>query len=357
MRTAVVAICIFALCAVVLGSQVVARNAVSPTLKVGTLGGVKQVAVVSYKTSSGAAKHVLAWNGLDFRRFTPSAPQVQFKVNYGGGHGSAFGDGAWSKVKNRCVRNNSLIDLLPVCVYACSMSDGTHWALQSWQHQLPSLGRKPSSLEAASELHLSHFRLESLPSLWIKVAWDYYGVAQPINDHLYGTFSAHGIPASGAVGQPASSYTRSVYVDVLNDQWAKKGAFKQSGGWIRWASFVVNAPLGDFCVGVYQNQFGGSFPYFNLSSGYRAFAMGPGVTPIAYWEGPPPGTGNYEAGGFPKGYYSVPTVEGTSSPRGDYDELLNAYLAGEQQSIATKAGKCYAVHVDRSFQVPPPGRK
>jgi len=334
---------LLALVALSFASQMILRNAGKPTLKVGKLGA-HIVAVIS-ATQGGKATHTLAWGATDFRPYSATTKQYSFTIDHSGGYGSPWGTGAWAKVKNECKQSKTLQASLPWCIYACVMPDGKQWAMQVWQRGLPNMGVKPTTREQDRELHLSHWTGKP-PVLWMKVGWSKQSGDQL--DHMYGTLSAHGVPVYGksstGVGNPTDSYGRNIYVELINPAWTKRGAHTQSGGWIRWNGFLSHHPRGNFCASVYNKLFGVTFPDYLTSTAFRAYVMGPGVTPIVKWTGPPPG--NYQAGGFPSGYYVAPTsAPAVTSPRKSYNAADAAALAHEQQLVAGSADKCYTVYL------------
>lgn len=329
-------------------SQLVARNAAHPSIKVGMLGG-REVAVVTYQ-AGGVWHRALAWGAINARFYSTTVPQVQFSINYNGGAGSPFGANAWSKVvhSNLCTPDPALQSSLTVAVAACTMSTNAseHWALQVWQRTLPDAGVHPATTTArAWELHVSHWTDKFNPVLWLK--WGWANAAGGVHyDHLYGVFAVDGHRvyghASTTVGSPTDGYGRNIYVDALNAAWTQNGAYTQPGGWVRWNGFLTHYPHGDFCASVYKTTYGVTRPGYAAATMYRATAMGPGVTPIVRWQGPPPGT--YSPGGFGTAGYSSAPVFGGLLARAAYDQLSAQHLNDEQRTIAGAADSCYTVY-------------
>ena len=58
-------------------------------------------------------------------------------------------------------------------VAACTAPDGSYWALQQWQRQLPDYGVTPSATQSSDELHLSHWT-GALPILAVQTDWSYH---------------------------------------------------------------------------------------------------------------------------------------------------------------------------------------
>ena len=92
-------------------------------------------------------------------------------------------------------------------------------------------------------------------------------------------------------------------------------------------------PEGDFCDGVYKHIAGikdRSVP--GRGKMYRATVNGPGVTPVLYWEGPPPG--HYRTGLNPVDL--LPPSLG----RTPFDRPLDDALNQEQIQIDKNTGSC-----------------
>ncbi|MGN6379955.1 MAG: hypothetical protein ACTHNU_13465 [Gaiellales bacterium] len=328
-----------------IASQMITRDAKYPSIKAGVLRGEKVAAVTYY--ASGAWHHVLVWGAENARPYSTSVHQVEFKVNFSGGYGSLFGINAWKKLSNQCVADKPLKSSLPLAVAACTMKTNPHehWALQVWQRTLPDAGVKPrTSLQRAFELHVSHWTDAYMPVLWLKWGWSNAGPTLHY-DHLYGVMSSDAFRVYGhsstAVGNPTDSYGRNIYVDAQNPVWGHDGAYVQPGGWVRFNAFLTHFPRGDFCASVYKTNLGVARPGYDAATRYRATAMGPGVTPIVRWSGPPPGT--YAAGGFPGGFSFAPVVF-PGAGRGAYDPTQALQLNDEQRSIAGSADTCYKVY-------------
>jgi hypothetical protein len=166
-------------------------------------------------------------------------------------------------------------------VTACTAPDGSYWAVQSWQRQLPDYGVAPTPTEAAWEVHLSHWT-GPLPQLTINTDWAWHQW-----DHIFGTYTYAGNPVFGfkstSVGAPLDTFGRNVYVDTFDS--------KYGAGWIRENSFLTHMGTGVFC---YSFNPHGNYPAGNGLK-YRATILGPGVTPDVMWEGTPPGVYNQAA--------------------------------------------------------------
>jgi hypothetical protein len=235
-------------------SFIVARDASHVALRVrGTH------AIVVYR-SGGRLRHAELWGAVDARSPGPGAPQVAFRVRYGGG---GAGGGSCRPYDG---------PPLPLLVAACRAPDGSYWALQSWQRLLPNYG----GVRAPWELHASHWRGE-LPALQVWEDWVYGGRFQ----HLFGRLTYRGAGVHGfhstSRGNPLDAYGRNLYLDVLDSRYGP--------GWRRDNGFLAHGPGGTFCYGLY--------PHRGRPSGagreYRLTVAGPGVTPVIRWEAPAPG--------------------------------------------------------------------
>ena len=239
----------------------------------------KGEAVVTYTTSAGATRHVLIWGAVN--AVSPPAqatPQVRFKYDYSGGWKTKKNPNYWKKV-SACGRYDG-----PALVYlvkACKAPDGSYWALQSWQRNLPLLGFDPwTPAQTAYELHVSHWTGE-LPKIEVGVHWTYGGSAVGV----FGRFTYDDQPVYGfkstAEGNPLGRYERNAYIDTFNSAYGP--------GWKRESGILTHNPTGAFCHSfVPQKPFPG-YPTQNMRPAapgdrYRVTIGGPGVTPIVQWE-------------------------------------------------------------------------
>lgn len=248
-------------------SELIDRNASGVALAVNGQGQ----ALLTYRTA-GRVRHVLAWGAVN--AITPAAERSQrrFKLDYAGGYGT-YRKQVWKTFRNRCGSYDG--PALRWVVTACKAPDGSYWAVQNWQRQLPNYGAAPTVGQAAGDLRLSHWT-GPLPVLEVKLDWAYRRF-----DHLYGRFTYLGQPVYGfrstSTGAPLDPFGRNVYVDTLNSSYGV--------GWRRENSFLTHSPTGNFCYGL--------FPHGSRPSGrgerYRATVIGPGVTPDVVWESAAPG--------------------------------------------------------------------
>jgi hypothetical protein len=309
-------------------STIIGRNTTSVSLQVNTKGE----ALVSFR-ADGKAQSVLAWGASNAIAPTQTQPQVNFKLDYSGGYKAHYTDNplvksAVAKLRSLQVQmqnataaraNRLRYALAPqitaayaaiaklragamvfknACgpytgptltwlVAACTASDGSSWALQSWQRALPNLGETPwLAAQSVWELHLSHWT-GPLPVLDIELDW----VNTQKEQHLFGRFSYLGLPVHGfgsmADGNPTDSFGRNIYLDVLN-------APGYGTGWKRENSFLTHNSGGNFCYGFYPHAPYPGYPAGARPSGagesYRATVIGPGVLPDVGWLGDGLGT-------------------------------------------------------------------
>jgi hypothetical protein len=222
--------------------------------------------------AGGKLKHILAWGAVNAIPPAQGKTQVAFKLDYSGGYGK-YHHNYWQTFGHACGHYTG--PALPWLVVACTAPDGSFWALQAWERDLPDYGVTPSAAQSAVELHLSHWTGVGAV-LTVKTDWSYKRF-----DHLYGSFvyagaGVYGFRASSA-GVPLDSFGRNVYVDTFDSAYGK--------GWKRENSFLTHSPNGTFCYGFYPH---GSHPA-GKGTQYRITIMGPGVTPDVMWTGPSPG--------------------------------------------------------------------
>jgi hypothetical protein len=294
-------------------SQLIDRNATGVQLAVNAKGE----ALLTYK-KSGKVMRVLAWGAVDAVAPDADAPQTELELDYAGGWGKYYGnDPAVKKLqvkykrlkasgkpyltspavkqlsaKSAFARTYATKSFRGSCpkytgpklawfVTACTAADGSHWAVQSWQRQLPNYGLAPNATQSVWELRLSHWTTD-LPVLKIDMDW-----AWRKWDHLYGTYTYRGRPvygfASTPSGQPLDAFGRNLYVDTLDSAYG--------AGWRRENSFLTHKGTGAFCYSVNPH---GPHPAGN-GVRYRATIQGPGVTPDVMWEGVPRGSFDKDA--------------------------------------------------------------
>jgi hypothetical protein len=151
-------------------------------------------------------------------------------------------------------------------VAACTAPDGSYWAVQSWDRDLPDYGVAATAAQSQIEVHLSHWT-GPIASLSVHADWGYGRQWH----HLWGTYTYRGAGIFGSAstvrGVPLDSYGRNVYVDTLDSAYGP--------GWRRENSFLTHGPGGSWCYSVNPH---GSRPA-GTGSRYRLTILGPGVTP------------------------------------------------------------------------------
>lgn len=249
-------------------SQLIDRDAKDVSLAVDTKGE----ALITYR-AHGQLRHVLAWGAENAIAPTQSRPQVAFELDYAGGWGK-YHRNYWQTFENACRPYRG--PALAWFVAGCTAPDGSFWALQAWQRELPDYGVTPTPVEASWELRLSHWT-GALPVLDISTGWAYRRF-----DKLVGTFTydGHGVYGFKATtgGVPLDTFGRNIYVDTYDSAYGT--------GWKRDNSFLTHTGIGSFCYGFYPH---GTHPAGG-GTRYRATAEGPGVTPDVMWQGAAPGT-------------------------------------------------------------------
>ena len=248
-------------------SQLIDRNAHDVTLAVNAKGE----ALITYR-DDGGVKHVLAWGAVNAIAPTRARQQVAFKLDYAGGWGKYHTD-YWKTFGSYC----GAYDGPPLAweVTACKAPDGSYWALQAWQRELPNYGVAATASQAVWELRLSHWT-GPLAVLTISTDWAWHQW-----DHLFGTFTYDGSPVYGfsatRAGNPLDTFGRNIYVDTYDSAYGS--------GWKRENSFLTHTGTGAFCYSF--NPHGSHAAGKGLK--YRATVEGPGVTPDVMWEGAAPG--------------------------------------------------------------------
>lgn len=249
----------------------------APGLAVNTKGE----AMVTYRMSTGKTRHVLVWGAVNANLPNASVPQVRFKYDYAGGFGKYHNGNYWKTFRNACKPYDG--PTLPMLVVACKATDGSYWALQSWQRNLPLLGFKPwTKAQVAFELHVSHWTGD-LPGLSAGVHYTYGHTAIGV----FGQMLYQGKPVYGfkstAAGNPLGRYERNVYIDTHNSVYGT-GYWRESG-------ILTHNPTGTFCHSFVQQKPFPGYPSQDVrppapGDSYRFTIMGPGVTPVIQVEIP-----------------------------------------------------------------------
>jgi hypothetical protein len=264
-------------------SQLIDRNATNVTLEVSSSGQ----ALIQYRVA-GKQRHVLAWGAVNARippaTEDPSRPQVKFKVDYSGGWGT-YHKLVWKTFRNTCRPYTG--PKLPYFLVGCTASDGSLWALQSWQEELPDLGYTPwLPAQRSWRLMLSHWT-GPVATIQAYTDWVFNGRWHEVFGRvMYQGRPIHGYRTS-RYGAVLDGYGRNIYLDTLGSAYGQ--------GWYRENAFVAHNPNGNFCYSFipHDPSSGGyTHPPGNTAerpkangAAYRLTLPGPGVTPDVQWQG------------------------------------------------------------------------
>src|SRR6476620_7487165 len=91
-------------------------------------------ALVAYRTTTGALRHVYVWGAINANAPDRGVPQVRFQYDYSGGL-KRSGRQTWRSFRDRCRQYDG--PKLVWLVAACKAPDDSYWALQQWQRLLP----------------------------------------------------------------------------------------------------------------------------------------------------------------------------------------------------------------------------
>jgi hypothetical protein len=229
-------------------------------------------ALVTYR-AAGHTRRVLVWGAVNALPPSQSVPQVRFTVDWSGGW-KTYGHTIWQSFGNACLRYDG--PALPGIVAACKAPDGSYWALQEWQPNLPHRGYplyKPGQTDR--ELDLSHWT-GSLAELEVHANWAFNGQAHNLFGRLmYAGVPVHGFHTVRGTGAPQDRYGRSLYIDTLDSEYGP--------GWKRETSIVFRNPTGVFCYSFWPTNDvslpGRPARPAGDGRAYRINVQGPGVTP------------------------------------------------------------------------------
>jgi hypothetical protein len=248
-----------------------------PTLKVNAKG----IALVEYKTKAGAPRHVLAWGAVNaVPNQSKGATQQKFQLDYSGGWKSQKNAKYWQTFKSACKKYDG--PTLPFFVAGCKAPDGSYWALQAWDRNMPMRGFDAwTDKQKAVELHISHWSGD-LPVLEIYRHYT-YGNA---NQGFFGRLTYQGEPVFGTRSPSATvsdTWARNIYIDAFNSDYGP--------GWKHDTAINTHPANGAFCYTFTPQAPPSGYPSSKpngdgLGQRYRISVIGPGVTPIVQWEGP-----------------------------------------------------------------------
>jgi len=228
-------------------------------------------ALVDYH-ANGKTRHVLVWGAINARTPEEGRPQVRFQHDYSGGFRFEH-RAVWKTFVDQCRPYDG--PPLAYLLAACKAPDGSYWALQSWQRNLPHRGWEPwTSGQKAWELRVSHW-IGPVAQLELYTDWAFHGDAHDI----FGRMTYAGVPVHGfhttANGEPTDSYGRSLYIDTFGSAYGP--------GWQRETSIVFRKPSGAFCYSFWPTRDvslpGKPARPAGNGARYRISVVGPGVTP------------------------------------------------------------------------------
>jgi len=276
---ALTACCILAAAAA--ASDRLAVNASHVTLAVSADGNT---AVVTYR-SGGVLRHALVSGAVNALPPSQSVPQVRFTIDWTGGwatHGNARW---WQRIGNHCQAYDG--PQLAARVAACRAPDGSYWALQRWQPNLPHRGFPPYKAGQTDwELDVSHWTTP-LAQVEVHADWAFDGQAHNLFGRLlYNDVPVHGFHTAKGTGAPQDRYGRSLYIDTFDSAYGS--------GWKRETSIVFRNPTGVFCYSFWPTRDvslpGKPARPAGNGSKYRIEVIGPGVTPNLSVDVPDPGS-------------------------------------------------------------------
>ena len=240
----------------------------------------KGMALVQYTTTAGLRRHVLLWGAINaVANPTLGSQQQAFQVDYSGGWKSQKDSSFWQTFKNACAPYDG--PALPFFVTGCKAPDGSYWAVQAWQRNLPMRGFDAwTDAQKSVEFHVSHWSGD-LPVLQIYQHWTYDGAHQG----FFGRLMYQGQPVFGTHSPSATvsdPFARNIYIDTYNSDYGP--------GWRHDTAINTHTGDGGFCYTFVPQAppagYPSSAPHGNgLGQQYRVSVMGPGVTPIVQWVG------------------------------------------------------------------------
>jgi hypothetical protein len=228
-------------------------------------------ALAEYR-ADGRTRHVLVWGAINARTPDSGSSQVRFQHDYSGGLKLEH-RAMWKSFKDECRPYDG--PPLAYLVTACKAADGSYWALQSWQRNLPHRGWDPwLPIQRAWELRISHWSGE-MAHVELDADWAFHGDAHDIFGRMtYGGVPVHGFHTTSN-GEPTDSYGRSLYIDTFDSAYGP--------GWKRETSIVFRKPSGAFCYSFWPTHdvsLPGRPPRpEGHGTKYRISVVGPGVTP------------------------------------------------------------------------------
>jgi len=250
-------------------SDRVALNATDVHLAVSASGAQ---ALLTYR-QGGTTRHALVWGAVDALAPSRTVPQVRFKIDFSGGW-ATYGHTTWQHFGNACRAYDG--PPLAAVLAACKAPDGSYWAVQRWQPNLPHRGFPVYDAGQRDwEIDVSHWT-GRLAQLELYADWAFDGQAHNIFGRLtYAGAPVHGFHTVQGTGAPQDRYGRSLYIDTLDSAYGP--------GWKRETSIVFRNPTGVFCYSFWPTHDVSlpGHPARPAGNGkaYRLEVVGPGVTP------------------------------------------------------------------------------
>jgi hypothetical protein len=230
-----------------------------------------KTALVEYR-ANGRERHVLVWGAINARSPNEDRRQVRFKRDYSGGLATQHRF-VWKRFVDQCQPYDG--PPLAYLLTACKAPDGSYWALQSWQRNLPHRGWEPwTDWQQAWELRLSHWTGD-LAEVELYADWAFHGDAHGIFGRaIYAGFPVHGFHTTSS-GNPVDGYGRNLYIDTYDSAYGP--------GWKRETSILFRKSSGAFCYSFWPTH-DASLPGRPArpeghGKRYRISVVGPGVTP------------------------------------------------------------------------------
>jgi hypothetical protein len=250
-------------------SDRVALNATGVRLAVSASGGQ---ALLTYR-QNGKTRHALVWGAVNALPPSETVPQVRFTIDWTGGW-ETYGHTTWQRFRNACRPYDG--PSLPSLLAACKAPDGSYWAVQQWQPNLPHRGFSPYRAGQTDwEVDVSHWTGEPA-HVELYSDWAFGGQAHNIFGRLtYNGAPVHGFHTVKGTGAPRDRYGRSLYIDTLDSAYGP--------GWKRETSIVFRNPTGVFCYSFWPTHDvslpGRPARPAGHGTAYRLQIVGPGVTP------------------------------------------------------------------------------
>jgi hypothetical protein len=245
------------------------------------------VALVTYTRADGRVRHVLVWGAVNALPPSQAVPQVRFRMDYTGGLVEFHDPGYWKRFRDGC-RPYDGPPLVNV-VAACDATDGSYWAVQAWQRNLPMRGFTPwTAAQQAVSFDVSHWTGPPA-DLEVTQNWTYGGAWQG----LAGRLSYDGVPVFGyrtaSATRRGDGYARNVYIDTFNSVYGT--------GWRHDTAITLHVGDGAFCYTFVPQKPPAGYPDQaprGPGNGQleRVTVLGPGVTPDVQWTGA--GLGPYD---------------------------------------------------------------